>query len=229
MMSCAGEWQRCQSGHSIRQRILKILRPDLKVSYVHHIPWLHESLENCHHCKQILNSLSYCDHIYMHIPSYLNAFLASLGQFFTCSVSICEDADPQFNTDSSPLCCTTYPRVIECESRSIELHAHPMPFNSLAIDPILPSLLCRDKKHSERTCFLVISRMDYSKGIKEFLDNLHYLFIARGYLPTSPVFFDLNFILFNNGFRYLIPIEFFLERLIFFVDKCISAIIFPIS
>ena len=174
--------------------ILRLLRPDLKISYFHHIPWIHKSFDKCQHKSQMLYSLSYCNHIYMHIPQYLNDFKVSLSQVVPCSVSQYKDAFPQFNTKNFPVCSPRYPSVIKCEARSIHLHAHPMPVNTLVIDSVLPSLNRISQNKQDKLCFLVVSRMDYSKGIKEFIDNLYYIFITSGYIPEKSIFFDLIFV-----------------------------------
>jgi len=76
-----------------------------------------------------------------------------------------------------------------------------------------------------------LNQFHFSKNFKikeiQIFENSLKLFFKN--FSTLVNFFDLNLILFSNGFRFLTPIEFFLVRLIFFVDWCISAIILPMS
>ena len=113
----------------------------------------------------------------------------------------------------------------------------------------LPTIPDREFEHTDD----VISVADSKEGwARAFRDLISYLYTNRipkininrirpagqrlktfGGRASGPQplvnLFDLNLILLSNGLRYLIFIEFFLERLIFFVVKCILAIILPMS
>ena len=67
------------------------------------------------------------------------------------------------------------------------------------------------------------------KELKKISKKAEYALITTGQIKNSKIRESLFNKTLNNGFKFLMFIEFFLKRFIFFVVKCISPTILPTS
>ena len=165
---------------------LKQLRPDVCISYFHHIPWNSQAFQLFRYRLQILNSLKNCDHVYMHIPYYINELYRSFNENMVASVIDYQSSMPKFNVSRTSVCCENYSSRIQLGERSVSCYAEPMPINTNVMDEY-KELVKKEYTNKDKTTYLVISRIDYTKGITELLDHLYHTLITQCYVPHRKI------------------------------------------
>jgi alpha,alpha-trehalose-phosphate synthase [UDP-forming] len=140
--------------------LLKRLRPDLFISYFHHIPFpAPDVFTMLPQAATIVDSLAQCDHVGFHTQNYADNFKAATGQLMNAKVT---------------------PLGIRHMGHTTLVSAHPISidfdeFDQLSRNEIAnPELQCLAA--SEYKIVLGVDRMDYTKGIKERLEGFrHFL------------------------------------------------------
>ncbi|HEY0296554.1 MAG TPA: glucosylglycerol-phosphate synthase [Bordetella sp.] len=155
---------------------LRELRPDLRIAFFHHtyfpsadvfnvLPWR----------RSIVGSLLQCDYIGFHIPRQVENFVDVAAGVMPIRRAQRQNCAPRFLTYGCAVGLESVTTVIETETRTVRLGAHPVGLDvgrvrrTLALASVQENMRKLRAELSRQRVILSIERLDYTKGTLEKL------------------------------------------------------------